>query len=138
MPHLSPNADFPLRYLPSFPRPPLLWQGDVPYDRGEKTEELEGMLSKLIYPLNTRGGASNQTAISKHQLSNFCTEECTVLKVFDCPVGELPVVPDHVEEEAGRVYFCGVVGPFFCASTLYWYTRLATPCAAIRPPCYSG
>jgi len=118
MPHFSPNADLPLRFVPSFPRPPLLWQGDVPHDRGEKNGGAEGMLNKLFYPLNTRGGASNQTAISKRQLSNFCTEECTVLKVFGCPVGELPIVPDHVEEEAGRVYFFGVVAPLFCASAL--------------------
>lgn len=80
------------------------------------------MLNNVISPQNTRVGSSNQSAVAKQQLANFCKEECSAAKVFGCPWGKLPMPPKHVADEVGPVYLSRIVAPLDCMS--YWDIRL--------------
>lgn len=66
---------------------------------GRRTDQLNGLIAKVTSPPNTRAGASNETAICKDQLLKFCLENCSAEKVFGCPRGELPAVPEAASED---------------------------------------
>lgn len=66
----------------------------------KKLKDLSSMIGNVLAPRNPRGPASRATAPISHLLT-FCKEECSPAKVFGCPRGELPAVPEDVEGKVG-------------------------------------